>query len=121
MYYKIIVVIIALAIIGLGCRFMFSSSSILEEWGLKSIDATQILSRRLAAIYFGLAVLLFLSLTSLSKEQTIILGISAISGFLAISGILDLMAGRVNTDIIRSIVAEIVLCLVLLSTFLIKR
>ena len=121
MYYKIIVIIITLAIIGLGCRFVFSSSSMLEEWGLKSIDSTEVLARRLGAIYFGLAVLLFLSLTSLSKEQTVILGLSAISGFLAISGILDFMAGRVNTGIIRSIVAEIVLGLVLLSTFFIKK
>jgi len=60
-------------------------------------------------------------LTDMSKEQTIIIGVSAISGFLAISGILDVLAGRVNTGVIRSIVAELFLCLVLLSTFFIKR
>ena len=121
MYYKYVVIIIALSVIGLGCRFIFSSDSILKEWGLESIDSTRVLGRRLGAIYFGLSVLLFLSLTSLSKSQTIIIGVSAISGFLAISGILDLLAGRVNMGVIRSIVAEIFLCLVLLSTFFIKR
>jgi len=120
MYYKYVVIILAIAVVGLGCRFIFSSDSILKEWGLDPIDSTRVLSRRLGAIYFGLSVLLFLSLTSLSKAQTITMGVSAISGFLAISGILALYAGRVDTGIIRSIVAEIVLCLVLLSTLFIK-
>jgi len=120
MYYKYVVIILAIAVVGLGCRFIFSSDSILKEWGLDPIDSTRVLSRRLGAIYFGLSVLLFLSLTSLSKAQTITMGVSAISGFLAISGILALYAGRVDTGIIRSIVAEIALCLVLLSTLFIK-
>jgi hypothetical protein len=121
MYYKYVVIIITLAIIGLGCRFIFANDSILKEWGLESIDSTGVLGRRLGAIYLGLSVLLFLSLTDMSKEQTIIIGVSAISGFLAIFGILDVLAGRVNTGVIRSIVAELFLCLVLLSTFFIKR
>ncbi|MCX2430396.1 hypothetical protein [Pedobacter sp. GR22-10] len=121
MYYKYVVIIIALAIIGLGCRFIFASDAILKEWGLESIDSTGVLARRLGAIYLGLSVLLFLSLTEMSKERTIIIGVSAISGFLAISGILDLLTGRVNTGVIRSVVAELFLCLVLISTFFIKR
>ena len=121
MYYKYVVIILVIAVVGLGSRFVFLSDNILKEWGLDPADSTRILSRRIGAIYFGLAVLLFLSLTSMSKAQTIIIGISAISGFLAISGILDLYAGRVNMGVIRSIVAEIFLCLVLLSTLLIKK
>jgi uncharacterized membrane protein YjjP (DUF1212 family) len=121
MYYKYVVIILAIAVVGLGCRFIFSSDSILKEWGLNSTESTQVLSRRLGAIYFGLSVLLLLSLTSMSKTQTIILGVSAISGFLAISGILDLYAGKVNMGIVRSIVAETFLCLVLLSTLFIKK
>ena len=121
MYYKYVVIIIALAIIGLGCRFIFANESILKEWGLESINSTGVLGRRLGAIYLGLSVLLFLSLTDITKEHTIIIGVSAISGFLAISGILDLFAGRVNTAVMRSIVAELFLCLILLSTFFIKR
>jgi hypothetical protein len=121
MYYKYVVIIIAIAVVGLGCRFIFSSDSILKEWGLDPLDSSRVLARRLGAIYFGLSVLLFLSLTSMSKAQTIIIGVSSISGFLAISGILDLYAGRVNMGIVRSIVAEMFLCLVLLSTLFIKR
>jgi len=121
MYYKNVVIIIALAVIGLGCRFIFANDAILKEWGLESIDSTGVLARRLGAIYLGLSVLLFLSLTDMSKEQTIIIGVSAISGFLAISGILDVSAGRVTSGVIRSIVAELFLCMVLLSTLFIKR
>jgi hypothetical protein len=121
MYHKSVVIILAIALIGLGCRFIFSSDAILKEWGLNSTDSTQILSRRIGAIYFGLTVLLFLTLTSISREQTIIIVVSAISGFLAISGILDLYAGRVNMGIVRSIVAEIFLTLVLLSTLFINK
>ena len=121
MYYKIVVIIIAIAAIGLGCRFIFSSDSILKEWGLQSIDSTQVLGRRLGAIYFGLTVLLLLSLTNMSKSQIVIIGVSSISGFLAISGILELMAGRVNTGIIRSIIAEVFLCLILVSTLFTKK
>ncbi|RZK62287.1 MAG: hypothetical protein EOO85_32430 [Pedobacter sp.] len=121
MYYKYVVIILAIAVVGLGCRFIFSSDSILKEWGLNSTVSTQVLSRRLGAIYFGLAVLLFLSLTSMPKAETIIIGVSAISGCLAISGVLDLYGGRVNMGIFRSIVAETVLCLVLLSTLFIKK
>jgi uncharacterized membrane protein YjjP (DUF1212 family) len=121
MYYKIVVLIIAIAVIGLGCRFIFSSDAILKEWGLQSIYSTQVLARRLGAMYFGLSVLLLLSLTNMSKSQIIIIGVSSISGFLAISGMLDLIAGRVNTGIARSIIAEVFLCLVLVSTLFIKK
>ena len=121
MYYKIVVTIIAIALIGLGFRFIFSSDSILKEWGLQSIDSTQVLGRRIGAIYFGLAVLILLSLTNMSQSQIIIIGVASISGFLAISGILELIAGRVNTAIIRSIIAEVFLCLLLVSTLFINK
>lgn len=101
MYQKYVVIIIALAIIGLGFRFIFSSDSVLKEWGLQSIDLTQVLGRRLGAIYFGLSVLLFLSVTNFSKEQSIIIGVAAISLFLAIAGVYDLVTGKVNTSIMR--------------------
>jgi hypothetical protein len=121
MYYKYVVVIIAIAVLGLGCRFIVSSDSILKEWGLDPSDSSRILARRMGAIYLGLSVILFLSSTSMSKAQIIIIGVSSISGLLALSGILDLYAGRVNMKIIRSIVAEIFLCIVLLSTLFIKK
>jgi len=121
MYYKIVVLIIAVAVIGLGCRFIFSSDALLKEWGLQSTDATQVLARRLGAIYFGLSVLLLLSLTNMSTSQIIIIGVSSISGFLAISGMLDLIAGRVNTGVVRAIISEVFLCLVLISTLFIKK
>lgn len=121
MYYKIVVIIIAIALVGLGCRFIFSSDSILKEWGLQFNDSTQVLGRRLGAIYFGLTVLVLLFLTDMSKSQIIIIGVSSISGFLAASGMLDLIAGRVNTGIIRSIIVEVFLCLVLISTLFIKK
>ena len=118
MSYSIVALVTAIGTLGLGSLFMFSSSTILQQWGLQVSENVQIVSRRLGATYLGISTLFFLSITSMPATNAIAIGAAVMSALLAITGIVDLRAGRVNKGIIRSIVIELLLSLVLLSTLL---
>lgn len=118
MSYSLIALIAAIATLVLGSIFVFSSSRILKQWGLQMSDSVEIVSRRLGAVYLGFSVLLFLSRTSMPATNAIAIGVSVLAFGLAITGIVELRAGRVNKGIIRSVVTEILLGLAFLSTLL---
>lgn len=118
MSYTIIALITAVGTLALGSIFMFSSASILKQWGLQLSEGVEVVSRRLGAVYLGISTLLFLSIASIPATQAIAIGLAVMSILLALTGIVELRAGRVNKGIIRSIVIELLLGLLLLSTLL---
>jgi hypothetical protein len=118
MSYSLIALIAAIATLVLGSIFVFSSSRILKQWGLQMSDSVEIVSRRLGTVYLGFSVLLFLSRTSMPATNAIAIGVSVLAFGLAITGIVELRAGRVNKGIIRSVVTEILLGLAFLFTLL---
>ena len=118
MSYSIIALVTAIGTLVLGSIFMFSGSTILKQWGVQVSENIQIVSRRLGATYLGVSTLFFLSITSMPTTNAIAIGAAVMSALLAITGVVEFRAGRVNKGIIRSIVIELLLSIGLLSTLL---
>ncbi|KXS11430.1 hypothetical protein M427DRAFT_60669 [Gonapodya prolifera JEL478] len=94
----------------LGLRFIFAGEGLLEEWDVKPSPGSLVISRRIGAIYLGLALTFFLERNAPPSElrSAICLGTAAISAFLAACGLVEYGARRVGPGIFRSVIAEVV-------------
>ena len=95
----------------LGLRFLFASSSLLDEWGLDATAGSVVMSRRLGALYLGLAMMFFFGRTAAPSplRAAVCLGMAGASGLLACLGLFELRAGRVRSRIAIPSVVEIVI------------
>lgn len=118
MNFETIALIAAIATLGLGIGFLFSSTFMLAQWGMKSPDEAKVMSRRIGAVYLGLSTMLFLARTNMLTTEALAIGGGVITGLLAISGLYELKGGRVNKGILISTVVETLLTIGFLSTLM---
>ena len=71
MTFTTIALIAAIATLGLGLGFLFSSSTMLKQWGMLAPDEAKVMSRRNGVIYLGLSTLLFLARTNIPTTEAI--------------------------------------------------
>ena len=94
--------LMALVMTGAGCllglRFLFAGESVLREWGLAATAGSLIVSRRIGAIYLGLALLFFLGRAAAPSElrSATCLVAGGTIALLAALGLLDFAAARVT-------------------------
>ena len=95
----------------LGLRFIFAGASLLKEWGIEATDGPLVMSRRIGALYLGLALMFFLGRAAAPSElrSAVCLGIGGASALLAGLGIFELWVGRVGGGIVVPAVVEAVL------------
>ncbi len=95
----------------LGLRFIFAGASILKEWGIDATDGPLVMSRRIGALYLGLALMFFMGRAAPPSDlrSAVCLGIGGASALLACLGIFELWAGRVSVRIVVPSVVESVL------------
>ena len=111
MTFEILALVMTIACIVLGARFIFFGGSVLKEWGLESTTGALILFRRMGLMYLSLALMFFLGRTAGPSEirsaVCLVMGGTAI--LLAGLGLYEFLARRVSAGIFRSAVAEAVL------------
>jgi hypothetical protein len=94
----------------LGIRFIFAGGSVLKEWGLEVTAGSLIVSRRIGAIYLGIALMFFLGRdaapSDLRSAVCLVTGgmIAVLSGL----GLFEFLSRRVRAGIFTSVVAEAV-------------
>lgn len=95
----------------LGARFIFAAASILKEWGIEATDGPLVISRRIGALYLGLALMFFLGRAAAPSDlrSAVCLGIGGASALLACLGVFELWAGRVSGRIVVPAVVEALL------------
>jgi hypothetical protein len=95
----------------LGLRFIFAGASILKQWGLDPSDGSLIMSRRLGALYLGLALMFFLGREAAPSDlrSAMCLGMGAAIALLACLGAFELWARRVSSGIIVPAIVEMLL------------
>lgn len=95
----------------LGLRFLFAGGSVLREWGVEATAASLVVSRRLGALYLGLALAFFLGRAAAPSDlrSAVCLVTAGAIAALACLGLFEFQAGRVGTGVFRSVVAEAVL------------
>ena len=118
MTFTTIALITAIATLGLGLGFLFSSTSMLKQWGMYSPDEAKVMSRRNGVIYLGISTILFLARTNLPTTEAIAIGGAVITGLLAISGLYELKGGRVSKGILVSTVVETLITIGFLTSLM---
>ncbi len=118
MTFTTIALIAAIATFGLGLGFLFSSTSMLKQWGMQSPDEAKVMSRRIGSVYLGLSTILFLARKSMPTTEAIAIGGAVITGLLAISGLYELKGGRVSKGILVSTVVETLITIGFLSSLM---
>jgi len=118
MIFTTIALIAAIATLGLGLGFIFSSTTMLKQWGMKAPDEAKVMSRRIGAVYLGLSTMLFLVRTSMPATEAMAIGGAVITGLLAMSGLYELNGGRVSKGILVSTVVETLLTIGFLSSLM---
>ncbi len=111
MSFKVMAYVTTIAGCLLGLRFIFAGASVLEQWGVEPTDGSLIVSRRIGALYLGLALMFFLGRTAGPSElrSAVCLGIGGAIALLAGLGLFELWAGRVSSGIIVPVIVETVL------------
>ena len=111
MTFEILALVMTLACIVLGARFILFGAGVLKEWGLESTTGALILFRRMGLMYLGLALMFFFGRTAgpsdIRSAACLILGGTAI--LLAGLGVYEFLARRASAGIFRSAVAEALL------------
>jgi hypothetical protein len=118
MTFSTIALIAAIATLGLGFGFLFSSAFMLKQWGMQAPDEAKVMSHRIGAVYLGLSTMMFLARTSMPTTEAIAIGGAVITGLLAIMGLFELKNGKVSKGILVSTVVETLLTIGFLSTLM---
>ncbi len=118
MTFTTIALIAAIATLGLGLGFLFSSTSMLKQWGMQAPDEAKVMSRRNGAIYLGISTILFLARTSMPTTEAIAIGGAVITGLLAITCLFELKGGRVSKGILISTVVETLITIGFLTSLM---
>jgi hypothetical protein len=95
----------------LGLRFFFAGGAVLKEWGLETTVASNVVSRRIGAIYLSLALMYFLGRSAAPSElrSAVCLVSGGAIALLACLGLLDFLGRRASIGVFRSVIAEAVL------------
>jgi hypothetical protein len=111
MTFKIMAYVTTIAGCILGLRFIFAGASVLKQWGLEATDSSLVVSRRLGAIYLGIALMFFLGRTAAPSvlRSAVCLGMGGAIALLACLGLFELWAGRVTSGIIVPAIVETLL------------
>ena len=109
--FKIMAYVMAVAGCLLGLRFIFMGASVLREWGIDVTDGSIVMSRRIGALYLGLALMFFLGRSAgpSALRSALCLGIGVAIALLAGLGVLEFLAERVGSRIFVSVGVETVL------------
>ncbi len=111
MTFEILALIITGAGTLLGLGFMFAGRFMLKQWGIDATDASLVMSRRLGAVYLGIALLFFLGRSAAPSvlRFAVCAGLGVAIGLLACLGLFELMSRRVSKGIFVSVVVETLL------------
>jgi len=115
MSFATMTLITALATLGLGLGFLIAPAAMLKPWGLPIPTAAAVMSRRIGAVYLGLAVMLYLARSG-DAQTAIALGVAVATGLLSLTGLNELRLGNVSKGILVAVVVETLLTAGFLST-----
>lgn len=97
----------------LAIIWMLAPSRLLAAWGVDSSDTVELVSRRAAALYAGIALMFFLARNAApsATRDALVYGLIATCMILALLGIDEFAKGRANKGILTAVLIEVALCL----------
>lgn len=97
----------------LGLGWMFAGSRLLKRWGMAVHADGLLVGRRLATVYLGVSIILFMSRSAPPSDlrDTLCVGMLFAMVVLAALGLYEYKAGRANSLILISVALEVFLAL----------
>jgi hypothetical protein len=115
--FRSVAIATSLIFTALALTLLFAPERLLTGWGLDLTLPVEVMCRRAAAAFLGIAVMLFSARNaepSLARSA-LVKGVVVLSGMLAALGLLELAAGNVTAGILVPVLIEAVLALAFLS------
>ena len=96
--------------------FMFAPVLMLSAWGVELTDSVGLVTRRIAALYAGIAVMYFFARNAVHSATRTALIVGTITSclILATFGVYEFAAGHASNGILVSVLIEVVLVLAFL-------
>lgn len=100
----------------LSMILLFAPAMMLSAWGVELTDSVGLVSRRIAALYAGIAVMYFFARNAAhsATRTALIVGTITACLILALLGVYEFIAGHASDGILISVLIEIVLVLAFL-------
>jgi hypothetical protein len=100
----------------LSMILLFAPAMMLSAWGVELTDSVGLVSRRIAALYAGIAVMYFFARNAAhsATRTALIVGTITACLILAFLGVYEFVAGHASGGILISVLIEIVLVLAFL-------
>jgi hypothetical protein len=97
----------------LSIILMFAPIMMLSAWGVELTDSVGLVTRRIAALYAGIAVMYFYARNAAhsATRTALIVGTITACLILALLGVYEFIAGHASGSILISVLIEIVLVL----------
>lgn len=114
--FRHLAILTALLFLALALVWMFEPQRVLVGWGIASTSVTDLVGRRAAALYAGIALMFWLARNASASlaRSAMSKGLAAACVILALLGIFELAAGHVTAGILAAVVIELLLALALL-------
>lgn len=95
---------------------MFAPVMLLSAWGVELTDSVGLVTRRIAALYAGIAVMYFFARNAehSATRTALIVGTITACSILAILGVYEYVAGHASGGILISVLIEVALVLAFL-------
>jgi len=111
MSFTIAAVATSVAVLLVGLGWLFAGGLVLKRWGIAASALGLLVGRRLGAVYFGIAIMLFAGRSAPPSElrSAVSIGMLVALSLLALLGIVEFKAKRAGKGILVSVVIEVLL------------
>ena len=111
MSFRILAVTTSLVGFVLAIGYLFAGAIVVGRWQLEPTEAVLLLGRRMAALYLGLSVILFLARSAPAStiRTALCAGAAVALSMLALLGVCELALGHAGPGILASVVIEALL------------
>lgn len=111
MTFRHLALLSSVLVFGLSAAWMFAPELMLTQWGVQYSDGAGLVSRRAAAFYAGIALMLLLARNAEASKTRFALakGVSLTCLILATLGILEWQSGSATAQILIAVCLEIIL------------
>lgn len=107
--FRHLAILIALLFSALSFIWMFAPQGLLTEWGVALTPPAELLGRRAAALYAGLAVMFWFARDTAPSpaRSAMTTGLAVACGLLALLGIFELATGHAKAAILIAVAIEV--------------
>jgi lysylphosphatidylglycerol synthetase-like protein (DUF2156 family) len=111
-------VLTSILLLLLAIIFMFAPAQMLTSWGLELTVSVGLLARRIAAVYTGIAVMLFMARNAehSTTRTALIYGVITTCLILATLGAYEFSVGHASSGILPAVFIEVALVLAFMFT-----